>query len=280
MNGKRFSENKARKNGFYLALAVCLVAVGIAAWSTYDAVQSYVQAEDPGITVSSSSTVSRQEKPATASSQAASQTASQADTEDPEAPKKPATSRQTAGTVTSKPAGSTASKPTAPERTASGEQSEPEEAPQQEAQVPANAPLYERSTQMLYPLTSKAILKAYSAGAPVYSETMKDWRVHVGSDVEAQAGEEVHACANGQVKQAYTDSMLGNVLLIEHGDYEFSYCGLGEKFLVQEGDIVTKGQVIGTVTAVPSESADQPHLHLEVRRDGAYLDPQTVLDGN
>ncbi len=276
MNGKRFSENKARKNGFYLALAVCLVAVGIAAWSTYDAVQSYVQAEDPGITVSSSPTVSRQEKQIRTSSQ----TASQADAEDPEAPKKPVTSRQTAGTVASKPAGSTASKPAAPEQTASGEQSEPEEASQQETQVPVNAPLYERSSQMLYPLTSKEILKAYSAGAPVYSETMKDWRVHVGTDVEAQAGEEVHACANGQVKQAYTDSMLGNVLLIEHGDYEFSYCGLGEKFLVQEGDIVTKGQVIGTVTAVPSESADQPHLHLEVRRDGAYLDPQTVLDGN
>ena len=38
MNGKRFSEEKTRRNGFYLALAVCLVAVGIAAWSTYDAV--------------------------------------------------------------------------------------------------------------------------------------------------------------------------------------------------------------------------------------------------
>ncbi len=276
MNGKRFSENKARKNGFYLALAVCLVAVGIAAWSTYDAVQSYVQAEDPGITVSLSSAVSRQEKPASASSQAASQT----DTEDPEAPTNPTTSRQTAGTVTSKPTASTASKPTVSEQAASEVESEPEESFQQETQIPVNAPLYERSSQMLYPLTSKEILKAYSAGAPVYSETMKDWRVHVGTDVEAQAGEEVRACANGQVKQAYTDSMLGNVLLIEHGDYEFSYCGLGEKFLVQEGDIVTKGQVIGTITAVPSESADQPHLHLEVRRDGVYLDPQTVLDGN
>ena len=42
MNGKRFTEEKARRSGFYLALAVCLVAVGVAAWSTYDAVNSYV----------------------------------------------------------------------------------------------------------------------------------------------------------------------------------------------------------------------------------------------
>ncbi len=123
------------------------------------------------------------------------------------------------------------------------------------------------------------VAKAYSAGAPVYSQTMKDWRIHAGMDETAQAGEEIRACANGQVKQTYSDSMLGNVIVVEHGDYEFSYCGLGEDFQVKEGDIVTKGQIIGTVTAVPSEAADAPHLHLEVRRDGAYLDPQSVIEG-
>ena len=50
MNGKRFSNEKARRNGFYLALAVCLVAVGVAAWSTYDAVNGVVEpaGADPG----------------------------------------------------------------------------------------------------------------------------------------------------------------------------------------------------------------------------------------
>ena len=50
MNGKRFSNEKARRNGFYLALAVCLVAVGVAAWSTYDAVNGVVEpaGTDPG----------------------------------------------------------------------------------------------------------------------------------------------------------------------------------------------------------------------------------------
>ena len=81
------------------------------------------------------------------------------------------------------------------------------------------------------------------------------------------------------MKEAYTDSMLGNVVVIEHGDYIFSYCGLGENFLVKPDDVVTMGQAIGTVTAVPGESADQPHLHLEVRKDSAYLDPQTVIEG-
>lgn len=269
MNGKRFSENKSRKNGFYLALAVCLVAVGIAAWSTYDAVHSYVKPESKA----EGSSLAQQQNEDVRKEQSTSEL----DPEDPEAPRPSASSapaRQTAGSVTSKPESGK------PESSAVSEaESSAAEAPLEEPLVPATAPLYEISGEMIYPLESQEIAKAYSAGAPVYSETMRDWRVHTGMDETAEAGEEVHACANGQVKRTYTDSMLGNVVIIEHGDYEFSYCGLGENFLVKEGDIVTKGQAIGTVTAVPCEAAEAAHLHVEVRRDGAYLDPQSVIEG-
>ncbi len=145
--------------------------------------------------------------------------------------------------------------------------------------MPVNAPMYEISGEMIYPLASKEVAKAYSSGAPMYSATMKDWRIHAGTDLSAESGEQVLACGNGMVKETYTDNMLGNVVWIEHGDYDFYYCGLGENFLVEPGDVVTMGQAIGSVTAVPGESADQPHLHLEVRRDSSYLDPQTVIEG-
>lgn len=272
MKGKRFSEKKSRRNGFYLALAVCLVAVGIAAWSTYDAVHSYVkpQGESSALTQQKNEDVRK------------SQVTSSNDPEDPEAPKvtaAPAPAKQTAGSVasreeTAKPEESVASTAPAqmPKENAASE-------PDEEEQVPVNAPLYEISEDMMYPVEQQEIAKAYSAGAPVYSETMKDWRVHVGTDMTAKPGEDVFACANGQVKRTYTDSMLGNVIIIEHGDYEFSYCGLGENFLVAEGDIVTKGQAIGNVTAVPGESADETHLHLEVRRDGVCLNPENVING-
>lgn len=271
MNGKRFSENKARKNGFYLALAVCLVAVGIAAWSTYDAVQSYTAANNRD-----SASLNQLQNDQVRSGQEQGPV-----DDDPQKPvSTPAPSRQTDNAFTAvRPEASSA----APEITPSPKpEPEPEPESQQEPEeelVPATAPLYERSSEMIFPLSTQKVLKAYSSGAPVYSQTMKDWRIHAGTDLEAAAGEEVRACANGQVKQTYTDSMLGNVMVVEHGDYEFSYCGLGEEFLMQAGDLVTKGQVIGTVTAVPSEAADAPHLHVEVRRDGVCLDPQSVLEG-
>lgn len=272
MNGKRFSEDKARRNGFYLALAVCLVAVGIAAWSTYDAVQGYIGPDD-----AASSSLAQQQ---------GEDVASQQRDEDPQAHRgasvesaSPAASRASSEAAQgAKAAAGTVSK--APKATPTRSPSPTPEPVESEApQVPATAPLYEITTEMIYPVESKEIDKAYSAGAPMYSETMKDWRIHAGCDLKAESGEKVMACGNGIVKETYTDDMLGNVVVIEHGDYIFTYCGLGEDFQVQPEDVVTVGQAIGTVTAVPVESAQQPHIHLEVQRDGAYLDPRSVIEG-
>lgn len=274
MNGKRFSKEK-RRGGFYLALAVCLTAVGIAAWSTYDSVTSYTAPQS-----------SQQEA---------------ADPEDPEARKKSSQKEEASKAKASKaePSPTPTTKPAEEEpsqvREAAGEPSptqepareEPSQAESsgeetvtpQETQVPANAPLYEISAKFIWPVASRQVSQAYSAGAPVYSQTMKDWRIHTGTDLSAQAGEEVLACANGQVLETTTDPLLGNLVTIEHGDFVFSYCGLGEDFAVSPGDTVAQGQVIGTVTAVPQESAESPHLHLEVRRDQVCLDPLSLLEG-
>ncbi len=275
MNGKRFSEEKTRRNGFYLALAVCLVAVGIAAWSTYDAVNSYTEPQSSLSQQEGSSSASSQVQAGISleeedgegqgSSSSRSETSSKP-SDDPEAPQG-SSAQETAGQVTQE----TPEPSPAPE-------SQPEQEETQE-QVPATAPLYEISQEMIWPIEGGESLNAYSAGAPVYSKTMKDWRIHTGLDVAAENESPVLACANGQVKETYTDSMLGNVILVEHGDYLFYYCGVGENFLVNPGDVVTAGQQLGVVTAVPYEAAEEPHLHLEVRRDGVALDPQAVLEG-
>ena len=275
MNGKRSSSETARRNGFYLALAICLVAVGIAAWSTYDAVNSYVglessalesqQAEEVRSGQEVDLDVSQQDgeaanaTPEESSSREESSSQAERD-DDPEAPANTTSAQETAGEVASQPT-------PAPESS------------QTEEQVPATAPLYEISTEMIWPIENGETLNDYSAGAPVYSKTMKDWRIHTGLDVAADNEAPVLACANGVVKETYSDSMLGNVVLVEHGDYLFYYCGVGENFLVNPGDVVTMGQQLAVVTAVPFEAAEEPHLHLEVRRDGVALDPQAVLEG-
>ncbi len=280
MNGKRYQQRKSHV-GMYLAIAVCLAAVGVAAWSTYDAVNSYTAAQssasaqaerDDPLPLARSSTV-----PAPSVSSPPEKTASQSASSTVPRDVNPAAPSPAAGTpspLVSSPVRETAGEVT--ETPQEEQETEAEITGEEIRQTPATAPLYERSTEMIAPVEGE-VQSAYSAGAPVYSETMKDWRIHAGADLAAQAGEAVKACANGQVVETRTDPLLGNVVVIEHGDYVFSYCGVSEKFQVKAGDVVSKGQVVGTVTAVPFEAAQQPHLHLEVRRDGAALDPMAVL---
>ncbi|MEG1427274.1 MAG: hypothetical protein RSC76_06250, partial [Oscillospiraceae bacterium] len=41
------TEEKRERRGLYFALAVCLVAIGIAAWGTYNSVSSYMSSKTP-----------------------------------------------------------------------------------------------------------------------------------------------------------------------------------------------------------------------------------------
>lgn len=265
MQGK--SRNR-EKRGFYIALAVCLAAIGIAAWSTYDTVSGFLEPVGSE-TGSTSSTVSA--------------AARSAEDDDPESAVSGGHAQGSAPEVQveTEPAAESDETP----ETSESETSEtpaavdapveevPEEAPAQET---AAQPTYTVSVGFKRPVESAEVLLAYSED-PVYSETMRDYRAHVGADYAAAHGETVHAIANGLVKETYTDMLLGNTIVIEHGSYEVRYCGLGETFLVEPGEIVSAGQDIGSVTAAPFESAMESHLHLEVTENGVPFNPENLF---
>ncbi len=99
---------------------------------------------------------------------------------------------------------------------------------------------------------------------------------HSGTDVAAGAGATVVAPADGVVVLAPPPafSLEGNLVIIDHG------LGLNSAFLhlaradVREGDVVRRGQPIGTVGA--TGRATGPHLHWSLVWNGARLDPQAV----
>ena len=107
---------------------------------------------------------------------------------------------------------------------------------------------------------------------------MRDYRAHLGADYAADRGETVKAAANGVVKETYTDMLLGNTIVVEHGDITLRYCGLGSTFLVKPGEIVAAGQDIGSVTAAPFESLLSVHLHLEAEKNGVSVDPESLFN--
>ena len=148
--------------------------------------------------------------------------------------------------------------------------------PETEETAAAPVTYYEVSAALSYPVENPEVIREYSSDL-AYNETMKDYRSHNGTDFIASLGQEVYAVANGKVAAVYSDVLLGNVIEIEHGEYTVRYCGLGATALVRPGDVVSAGTAIGSVKEVPFESGDEPHLHLEVLRDGAYLDPASLI---
>lgn len=125
---------------------------------------------------------------------------------------------------------------------------------------------------------SGEVLKGFSADKLQYSITYNDRRLHRAIDIMAEQGTPVKASGEGIVTDVYTDSLMGVVVKVDHGNgVEGYYCGLGNKVKVKKGDIVSGGKVIGTVGEIPAESLDPAHLHLEFTKDGEYVSPLALM---
>ena len=98
---------------------------------------------------------------------------------------------------------------------------------------------------------------------------------HQGLDFRVPSGTSVAAVNSGRVILARPLFFEGNCVVIDHGQGLLTLYLHLSKFLVKEGDDVKKGQPIGLSGG--TGRATGPHLHLAVRWQGVYLDPQVLL---
>lgn len=129
------------------------------------------------------------------------------------------------------------------------------------------------------PLSGETV-SDYAMDCLSYNATTRDWRVHDGIDIAAQAGTPVCAAADGEVYTVYEDDTMGMTVVIRHEDnYVTTYSSLGEDLQVAAGDLVTLGQTLGTVgNTAALESAIGDHLHFSVRRNDTPQDPAEFLN--
>lgn len=122
------------------------------------------------------------------------------------------------------------------------------------------------------------LLKAYSAGKPVKSKTMGDWRVHNGIDIRAEQGEEVLAPADGEIILATMDGLTGATISIDHGNETISTVyNLETAEKVAVGQKVKAGDTIGTAgNTAKNELLEDPHIHFEVQVKGEYVNPESL----
>lgn len=115
-----------------------------------------------------------------------------------------------------------------------------------------------------------------------YGQQGSVWRAgyHKGTDFAVPTGTNVYAAAAGKVVAVQTTegtNDFGLHVKLNHGNgYETIYAHLSQ-VLVRMGDEVQKGQLIGK--SGESGRVTGPHLHFEVRKNGAAVDPGALVSG-
>ena len=147
--------------------------------------------------------------------------------------------------------------------------------PSAEATEPKPA---EKSLKTAAPVTGETVAE-YAMDCLSYNETTRDWRVHNGIDIAAEAGTPVLAAAAGEVYTVYDDETMGKTVVIRHeGGYTTHYASLGDDVAVEPGKTVALGEKIGTVgQSALMETALGDHLHFSVTLNDKAIDPAEFL---
>jgi murein DD-endopeptidase MepM/ murein hydrolase activator NlpD len=98
---------------------------------------------------------------------------------------------------------------------------------------------------------------------------------HTGVDISSQYGDSVHASADGVVIEANDRAGYGRLVVIDHGYGLTTYYGHLSSFNVHVGEQVHRGDTIGNVGV--SGRSTGPHVHYEVRINGAPVNPMRYL---
>ena len=123
-------------------------------------------------------------------------------------------------------------------------------------------------------------LPGYSPGSaygwrmhPIFNEM----RFHAGEDIGAPSGTPILAADSG-VATVIPDNGngYGNYIMINHGGGRVTLYAHMSSFAISGGASVSQGQVIGYVGSTGNSTG--PHLHFEVRVNGATTDPKQYFN--
>lgn len=114
----------------------------------------------------------------------------------------------------------------------------------------------------------------------VFNPTLGYWATHDGVDLVAADGAEVVSMYDGYVVDVGESVEYGWYVTIDHGDgVVATYASLNDLKVI-EGQHVTQGEALGAVsTSAGYECENGAHLHLQVFKNDAVVDPMPYVNG-
>jgi len=105
----------------------------------------------------------------------------------------------------------------------------------------------------------------------------KDKVLKDGIDISVQSGTEIFSVYGGKIKETGEDTKNGKYIIIDHGSGIETKYGKLKEIAFKNGDIITKGQVIGRIVA-SNNNAAASFLHFELSYMGDSLNPEDYLN--
>jgi len=127
-------------------------------------------------------------------------------------------------------------------------------------------------------LNQNQVAQNQPSGRPVGGVLTQEFHTgHNGLDFGIPVGTEVKTTMDGNVVYAgWNNQGYGNLVIVENGDYKTYYAHLSS-IPVAVGDTVAAGTTIGLSGNTGNSTG--PHLHYEIRRDNAVIDPTALTLG-
>ena len=121
------------------------------------------------------------------------------------------------------------------------------------------------TTEFIWPLKGKVVV--------YFDDPLGASTVSHGIDIQAQAGDPVHAVREGDVILADYMSGYGQTVMIDHKDGFISVYSRNARLLVKLGDHVYKGDVVAEVGQIGGRSVE----HFEIRHGSQATNPLYYL---
>ena len=98
---------------------------------------------------------------------------------------------------------------------------------------------------------------------------------HNGIDIDASLGSDIKAVFDGKVVFAEWFKGYGLTIIMDHGSGILSIYAHASAILVEPGEVISKGSLLGKVG--DSGSLQGAYLYFEIREDGKAVDPENWL---
>ncbi|MDR1135358.1 MAG: peptidoglycan DD-metalloendopeptidase family protein [Clostridiales Family XIII bacterium] len=119
---------------------------------------------------------------------------------------------------------------------------------------------------LMKPLANLVVSSAYGS---------RGSRRHQGVDFRSPKGTPIYASDDGVVTVSQYKGSYGNLVVLNHGNGIETYYGHCDTLAVSVGEVVNKGDLVGTVGI--TGNATGYHLHFEVRKNGVYQNPMNYF---